>query len=126
MFINLSWTVIPSTEEIQKSNKQALENLYHTAVHSYLHSEIPQEALDSLYKATFFILQAKYFIQNKKYIRTKKELLSNLSGLDKDILTVCINKNSVITCDNTEYLYSQLINWVLNQLKNEREAKIFL
>ena len=107
----------PSIEEIKKSNKQALENLYHAAVHSYLHSENPQEALVSLYKATFFILQAKYFIQNKKYIRTKKELLSKLSGLDKEILTVCINRNSIITCDSTEYLYSQLINWIQNQIK---------
>ena len=113
----------PSIDEIKKSNKQAVENLYHAAVHSYLHSENPQEALVSLYKTTFFILQAKYFIQNREYIRTKKELLSKLFGLDKEILTICINKHSVITCDNTEYLYSQLINWIKHQLKELAEVK---
>ena len=107
----------PSIEEIKKSNKQALENLYHAAVHSYLHSENLQEVLVSLYKTTFFILQTKYFIQNGEYIRTKQELLSKLFGLDKEILTVCINKNLVITCDNAEYLYLQLINWLQHQLK---------
>ena len=107
----------PTTEEIKKSNKQALENLYHATLHSYLHSENLQEVLVSLYKTTFFILQAKYFIQNGEYIRTKQELLSKLSDSDNEILTVCINKNLVITCDNAEYLYLQLVNWLQHQLK---------
>ena len=105
----------PSTDEIKKSNKQALENLYHAAVHSYLHSENLQDALVSLYKTTFFILQVKYFLQNGEYIRTKQELLSKLSGSDREILAASIHKPDT----REELLLEKLITWIQYQLNME-------
>ena len=105
----------PSTDEIKKSNKQALENLYHAAVHSYLHSGNLQDALVTLYKTTFFILQAKYFLQNGVYIRTKQELLSKLSGSDREILAASIHKPDT----REELLLEKLITWIQYQLNME-------
>ena len=62
---------------------------------------------------TFFILQAKYFVQTNNYIPTKKQLIECLNGTEKEILNICINKES-INNDNLaeiETLYCNLINW---------------
>ena len=98
--------------------KHSLENLYHSAVHSYLHSDNLIQSLSELYKMTFFILQAKYFIINNKYISTKNELLTKLSGKDKEILSACINRKNLAEA-NVEQLFINLITWVQYLLKEE-------
>lgn len=68
----------PAIEDIKKSIKTSSETLYHAAVHSFVHSTNYKEDLKNLYKMTFFILQAKYFIETNCYIKTKKELVECL------------------------------------------------
>lgn len=103
----------PSINDIKLSIKTSAENLYHSAVHSYLYAENPKETLPSLYKMTFFILQAKYFLKNNLYIAAQKELLQILAGEDKEILSICINKNSINSKSESdiEILYSKIIQW---------------
>ena len=103
----------PSLDEIKQSIKISSENLYHATVHSFVHSNNYVEDLKNLYKMTFFILQAKYFVQTNNYIPTKKQLIECLNGTEKEILNICINKES-INNDNLaeiETLYCNLINW---------------
>ena len=103
----------PSLDEIKQSIKISSENLYHATVHSFVHSNNYVEDLQNLYKMTFFILQAKYFVQTNNYIPTKKQLVECLNGTEKEILNICINKES-INNDNLaeiETLYCNLINW---------------
>lgn len=100
----------PSVEDVKISLKTSAENLYHNAVHSFLHSNDLKNSLKELYKITFFILQAKYFVQNNKYIPTKKELLEVIENEDKEILEICINK-SLTENKDIELLYSKLIAW---------------
>ena len=71
----------PTIEDAIQAVKIGAENLYHTAVHSFIHSNNRTEDLKNLYKGVFFILQAKYFIETKKYIPTKMELLELLNGI---------------------------------------------
>lgn len=97
----------PSRADIKNSIKVSSENLYHAAVHSFLHSNNYVEDLQNLYKMTFFILQAEYFVKNNIYIPTKAELYEKLDGLDKKILEICINKN----INKYENLYEKLIYW---------------
>ena len=103
----------PIIEDIKKSIKTSSETLYHAAVHSFVHSNNYTEDLKHLYKNTFFILQTKYFIETEKYIPTKKELLEVLSGDDKEILDICINKDKIsnTTLIELETLYAKLIQW---------------
>ena len=56
----------PNIEDIKKSIKTNSETLYHAAVHSFVHSSNFKEDLQNLYKMTFFILQAKFFVENNK------------------------------------------------------------
>ena len=103
----------PIIEDIKKSIKTSSETLYHAAVHSFVHSTNYMEDLQSLYKMTFFILQAKYFVETNIYIKTKKELAECLNNADREILDICINKKQIDFADKVELenLYKKLIDW---------------
>ena len=85
----------PTIDEIKQSVKTASENLYHATVHSFIHSNNYVEDLKNLYKMTFFILQAKYFVQTNNYIPTKKQLIECLNGTEKEISAFEENFNNI-------------------------------
>ena len=91
----------------------SVEKLYHSACHTFLYEKRTAEALECLYKMTFFILQAKYFTDTSKYICTKKQLSDCLKGRDKEILEICINRGKIQSFDNNriEELFELLICW---------------
>ena len=103
----------PSLDEIKQSIKISSENLYHATVHSFVHSNDYVEDLQNLYKMTFFILQAKYFVQTNNYIPTKKQLVEQLNETEKEILNICINKENILNYSQSEIetLYCKLIEW---------------
>jgi len=109
----------PTIEDAKQAVKIGSENLYHTSVHSFIHSNNRAEDLKNLYKGVFFILQAKYFIETKKYIPTKNELSELLNGIDRDILNICINRNNINekATIELENLYKMLIQWSSDNIK---------
>ena len=108
----------PSIEDIKKSIKASSETLYHAAVHSFVHSANYAEDLENLYKMTFFILQAKYFVETSVYIKTKNELLESLQGADREILNICINRKEIKSNEKSELenLYKKLIDWIVKNI----------
>lgn len=108
----------PSQKDIERAVKSEFETIYHSASHSYLHSQNPKSDLISLYKMAFFLLQAKYFINKQKYIPTKNELVKLLDKADKSILEICINNTEINTkrTDELDLLYSQIIKWSQNNI----------
>ena len=110
----------PDNEDIKTAVKRGIENIYHACVHSYLHAEDLNSSLAELYKMTFFILQTEYFLKNGEYIKTKKELLSRLTGLDKEILEMCINKDNLSANETLDSACILLINWCKEHMKNLR------
>ena len=109
----------PTTEDATQAVKISSENLYHTSVNSFVHSNNYVEDLQNLYKSTFFILQAKYFKETEKYIPTKNQLLEILNGIDRDILNTCINRNDINekATIELENLYKMLIQWSSDNIK---------
>lgn len=103
----------PSLDEIKQSIKISSENLYHATVHSFIHSNNYVEDLKNLYKMTFFILQAKYFVQTNNYVPTKKQLVEQLNETEKEILNICINKENILNYSQSEIetLYCKLVEW---------------
>lgn len=103
----------PNIEDIKKSIKTSSETIYHATVHSFVHSGNFTEDLQNLYKMTFFILQAKYFIESNTYVKTKNDLLECLQGTDREILNICINRKEIVLKDKMELesLYEKLIDW---------------
>ena len=109
----------PTIEDAIQAVKIGAENLYHSAVHSFIHSNNRTEDLKNLYKGVFFVLQAKYFIETKKYIPTKIQLLELLNGIDRDILNICVNRNNITGNEpiELENLYNKLIQWCSDNIK---------
>lgn len=99
----------PCLNDIRTAIKMASETLYHTTIHTFVFDKNISERLSSLYKMTFFILQAEYFLKNGVYVATKKELLPLLDGADHEILQTCINRELIK--NGFEELYDKLINW---------------
>ena len=97
----------PDNEDIKTAVKRGIENIYHACVHSYLHAEDLNSSLAELYKMTFFILQAEYFLKSGEYIKTKKiEAITHFS--------MSIKWNKVFgykagDCPNTEMLLQHLL-----------------
>ncbi len=109
----------PTIEDATQAVKISSENLYHTSVHSFIHSNNRAEDLKNLYKGAFFVLQAKYFSESGKYIPTKMELSELLNGIDRDILNTCINRNNINekATIELENLYKVLIQWSSDNIK---------
>ncbi len=92
--------------------KLSLGNLYHEICHRSIHA--PQErniaALPGTYKQVFFILQNLHFLETGSFIGTKQELLSALSGKDKQVLETAISLGSGKSFDFEE-AFALLYAW---------------
>lgn len=108
----------PSIEDVKKSIKTSSETLYHAAVHSFVHSACYREDLQNLYKMTFFILQAIYFVETNRYIKTKSELATCLQGVEREIIETCIHRKQLDSATKTELenQYKKLIAWTAKHI----------
>lgn len=108
-------------KDIAAAVKNGAANIYHAACHSFLYDKDLLLALQALYKMAFFVLQAKYCLQNGRYVPTKKELVSRLSGIDKEILENCLNRHNFMKYSAAEInnLYQRLILWSADCLKEK-------
>lgn len=108
----------PDIDSIKTSIKISSENLYHAAIHSFIHSDNLRQNLPNLYKMIFFILQAKYFVETNNYIPTKNQLTELLINEDREILEICIKRENIVKKDlnEIEKLYYKLIQWSSNNI----------
>ena len=90
----------------------SLGNLYHELCHRYIHA--PKEenisALPGAYKAVFFILQNLHYLRSGRFIGTKKELLTALSGRDRQVLETAIVLSRSDAFD-FDVAFSLLLDW---------------
>ena len=91
-------------------------NIYHGCVHNMLH-EKNEKILRGLYKSASFILQAIYFKQAGKYIKTQKELSKYLCADDRyisDTFSSLKNGGAVAFDEMSERLFT----WSKKQIEN--------
>lgn len=60
-------------DAIQRAIRIGACNIYHTCVHNLIH-EKSEDILRSLYKSAVFVLQAVWYYETDKYIKSKEEL----------------------------------------------------
>lgn len=83
-------------------------NIYHACVHNFVH-EKSEDILRSLYKSAAFVLQAVWFYETGKYIKSKAEL-QNAINPPSAILTTALNlKNGADI--KFEEMSELLLNW---------------
>lgn len=107
-----------STDDIKYAVKSSAEVLYHTACHSFIYDKNLPESLSSLYKMTFFIQQAEYFVNHQEYIPCKKELAELLCDDEKFIIETSINREMIkkMSEKEIENLYAKLLNWCIEKV----------
>ena len=101
---------------LEKIDRQAIKraikigacNIYHACVHNFVH-EKSDDILRALYKSAVFVLQAIWFYETDKYIKSKAEL-HNAIDPPSAVLTTALNlKNGADV--KFEEMSVLLINW---------------
>lgn len=101
---------------LEKIDRQAIKraikigacNIYHACVHNFVH-EKSDDILRELYKSAVFVLQAIWFYETDKYIKSKAEL-HNAIDPPSAVLTTALNlKNGADV--KFEDMSELLINW---------------
>lgn len=107
-----------SIKDVQEAVKTGAANLYHAAVHSFLYEQNKKQSLTSLFKGTFFILQAYHYLESGQYSCTKNELLQKLSKPDTEILDTCVNRERInsFSYEQIQDAYKTLINWASDKM----------
>lgn len=109
-------------KDIQQFIKSSAANLYHATCHSYLYDTDIAASLAQLYKAVFYILQAIDYLNSNQFSTTKKELTQKLSGINKEIFDICLDKNLIpgYSPEQISKAYEALIKWCSLQLKEDK------
>ncbi len=93
-------------------------NIYHACVHNFVH-EKNEDILRSLYKSAAFVLQAVWFYETGKYIKSKAEL-QNAINPPSAILTTALNlKNGADI--QFEEMSELLLNWATALIRGYNE-----
>ena len=93
-------------------------NVYHACVHNFVH-EKSNDILRSLYKSAVFVLQAVYFFETGKYVKSKAEL-QNAINPPSAILTTALNlKNGADI--KFEEMSELLLNWATALIRGYNE-----
>lgn len=83
-------------------------NIYHACVHNFVHEQ-SDDILRSLYKSAVFVLQAVWFYETGKYIKSKAELQNAIDPPSAVLNTAMALKNGAsVQFEETSEL---LLNW---------------
>lgn len=85
-------------------------NIYHACVHNFVH-EKSEDILRSLYKSAAFVLQAVWFYETGKYIKSKAELQSAIEPPSAVLETAIALKSGAPV--RFEVMSELLINWTV-------------
>lgn len=104
-----------SPNDIKLSAQTGVQNIYHALCHGFVFEHNHKQILTSLFKMAFFVLQAEYFLKNKEYISTQKDLFEKLQNEDREILKYSIEKQKILNSTDKEFepenLYKKLLDW---------------
>ncbi len=107
--------LLPNIEnqDVIDSVKISASGLYHSCCHAAVHAPLNINALKSMYKSVFFLLQIVYYLRNGVYVRTKRELFPLLKGDEQEILNISMNWNSYnnIILANPDTCFDLLLRW---------------
>lgn len=104
-----------SDDDVENFVKLSVNNLYHEITHRYVHaSELHnQNMISNSFKSVFFVLQNLHYLESSNFIATKRELLTQLSGIDAEVLEVAMDLNRGVDYD-FPWLFELLHSWCRN------------
>ena len=93
-------------------------NIYHACVHNFVH-EKSEDILRSLYKSAAFVLQAVWFYETGKYIKSKAELQNAINPPSAVLTNAQELKNGASV--KFEEMSELLINWATALIRGYNE-----
>ena len=93
-------------------------NIYHACVHNFVH-EKSEDILRSLYKSAAFVLQAVWFYETGKYIKSKAELQNAITPPSAVLTNVQELKNGASV--KFEEMSELLLNWATALIRGYNE-----
>jgi hypothetical protein len=104
-----------SDDDVKNFVKLSVNNLYHEITHRYVHaSELHnQNMISNSFKSVFFVLQNLHYLESGNFIATKRELLTQLSGINAEVLKVAMDLNRGVDYD-FPWLFELLHSWCRN------------
>ncbi len=93
-------------------------NVYHACVHNFVH-EKNEGILRSLYKSSVFVIQAIYFYETDKYIKSKIELQKAINPPSAILETAQNLQNGAIV--KFEEMSTLLLNWATAVINGYKE-----
>ena len=93
-------------------------NVYHACVHNFVHEKI-EGILRSLYKSSVFVIQAIYFYETDKYIKSKIELQKAINPPSAILETAQNLQNGAIV--KFEEMSKLLLNWATAVINGYKE-----
>ncbi len=111
---------------IEKVDMQAVKrairigacNIYHACVHNFVH-EKSEDILRSLYKSAAFVLQAVWFYETGKYIKSKAELQNAINPPSAVLTNAQELKNGASV--KFEEMSELLLNWATALIRGYNE-----
>ena len=111
---------------LEKIDKQAVKraikigacNIYHACVHNFVH-EKSEDILRSLYKSAAFVLQAVWFYETGKYIKSKAELQNAINPPSAVLTNAQELKNGASV--KFEEMSELLLNWATALIRGYNE-----
>ena len=108
-------------KDIVDSAKISASGMYHACCHTAVHDPENMLALQGMFKGAFFLLQIEYYLQSGDYIRTKRELLSFLTGDTHEILRISMSWDTELASvnSNPDFYFALLLRWTQQILAAE-------
>lgn len=102
-----------SRENMADSARNGAAALYHALCHGYVHGDIADpDALRGAYKGAFFILQVLHCLRGGSYADTRRKLLPELAGIDREILLTAMNWDTRERRERQpDHDYALLLGW---------------
>jgi len=106
----------PTKAEVAEYVRINASGVLHFARHTMIYSaDLPgmAEGLAGVYKAAFFMLQARLFLETGKYVPSKKALAPLLDGLDREVFSTALKWGEMAEdrAKRPEHYFMQLADW---------------
>lgn len=102
-----------SADDIRLGVSISASALVHMLTHSYLYADNESKVsiLQEACKAAFFIMRVSKYIDTNVYSESKKDLLSRLDGVEKEILTAGMDFSAWMNTHSEQDTFMMLLEW---------------
>lgn len=112
----------PSMADAERAVRIGAGNIYHIAVHNFVHGR-KTHTLKGLYKSAVFVLQARYYLKTGEYISKKSDLMKVVADSDAEILRLGaeIKAAGPLSDGELEKYTAALLDWAGGILAKQEE-----